>query len=390
MTISLRNMTCEPGRILATNRVLCRMRTTRLLIGIPVWLMLSACGKTPSQPSAAPSQAPPPTPPPGAALTSVRVSGPTRVAPGEIARYTATADYADGASKDVTETAEWKPTHDQTWLPIYFTGPAVAQGANRGETNVGAYIGGKVGLLHVLVLDAGTFKLTGVVSESIGGGIPEVAVDVMSGTGAGLHSTTNGRGEYALYGVAGEVRLRASAEGFVTQIRDLVVTSDAASDAFALTPIDRPADISGLWTMTLEPSRSCRDGLPAIATGRTYQVEFIQDGIRLKVRTTSPTLQVYNPDANGNGGSILGSHVRFTFVGDTDYGDWSSTDLIDHLSPTETFGFDGTVNGTVSGSEIRATMNGDLVYMNVSLPTTSPWAPTWYCRAADHVVTLRR
>jgi hypothetical protein len=102
MTISLRNMTCEPGRILATNRVLCRMRTTRLLIGIPVWLMLSACGKTPSQPSAAPSQAPPPTPPPGAALTSVRVSGPTRVAPGETARYTATADYADGASKDVT------------------------------------------------------------------------------------------------------------------------------------------------------------------------------------------------------------------------------------------------------------------------------------------------
>jgi hypothetical protein len=60
------------------------------------------------------------------------------------------------------------------------------------------------------------------------------------------------------------------------------------------------------------------------------------------------------------------------------------------LSPTETFGFDGTVNGTVSGPEIRATMNGDLVYMNASLPATAPWKPTWYCRATDHVVTLRR
>jgi hypothetical protein len=364
------------------------MRTTRLLIGIPVWLISSACGKSPSQPSAAPSQAPPTTPPPAVAVASVRVTGPPRVALGETVRYTATADYSDGSSKDVTETAEWKPSPNQTWLPIYFTGPAVAQGANRGETNVGAYFGGKVGLLHVLVLDAGTFKLTGVVSGSSGGGIPDVAVDVVSGTGAGLHSITNGGGEYVLYGVAGEIRLRASAEGFATQVRDLVVTSDAASDAFALTPIDRPTDISGFWTMTLAPSPSCREGLPEIARGRAYQVEFIQEGIGLKVKTSSPTLQVYNPDENK--GTILGSHLRFTFFGDTDYGDWSSTDLIDHLSPTETLGFDGTVNGTVRGSEIGATMNGDLVYMNASLPATTLWGPTWYCRATDHVVTLRR
>ena len=76
-----------------------------------------------------------------------------------------------------------------------------------------------------------------------------------------------------------------------------------------------------------------------------------------------------------SGGTITG----------VDYGEWSSPDLYDHLSATETFGFDGSVDGTVTGSEIRGTMNGDLVYWNA--PT---YGPAWYCRATNHVVILRR
>ena len=81
------------------------------------------------------------------------------------------------------------------------------------------------------------------------------------------------------------------------------------------------------------------------------------------------------------------SRVRLQFVGDTDYGDWSSPDIYDHLSSTEQFGFDGTVDAIVAGSEIRRTLNGDLVYFNSE---TDKNAPGWYCRARDHVVTLRR
>jgi hypothetical protein len=237
---------------------------------------------------------------------------------------------------------------------------------------------------HVLVLESGTFKLSGVVSESDGGPLEGVTVEVLSGTGSGLHATTDGQGRYALYGVAGLVRLHASADGFTPQDHDVVVTGNDATDGFALTTVERSADISGVWTMTVEPSPGCRAGLPAIAHGRTYQLQLTQQGIRLQVRISSPTLQMFNPDENY--GSIVGSRVRLYFIGDTDYGDgWSTTDIHDHLSPTETFGFDGIFDGTAAGSEIRGTMNGDLVYWNAVRFT-----PEWYCRAKDHVVTLRR
>ena len=60
---------------------------------ITTWLVLAACGKSPSAPSSsgqggAPSAA--------ATITAVQVTGPARVAPGEIATYVAMATYSDG------------------------------------------------------------------------------------------------------------------------------------------------------------------------------------------------------------------------------------------------------------------------------------------------------
>jgi hypothetical protein len=268
---------------------------------------------------------------------------------------------------------------------IRFTsaGVAVADASGRGETPVSALYGGKSGSIQVLVLETGSFKLSGVVSESGGGSLDGVTVAVLSGTGQDLQATTGGHGHYALYGVAGPVRLRAAADGFAPQVHDVVVVGNDATDTFALTRLAAPADVSGVWTMTVSPSPSCRAGLPVIARGRTYQVQFTQQDTHLQVEISSPTLQVFNP--YGNDDSILGSRVRFIFVGDTDYGEWSTPALYDHLSATETFGFDGSVDGTVTGSEIRGTMNGDLVYWNA--PT---YGPAWYCRATNHVVILRR
>jgi hypothetical protein len=364
------------GRIVGVGAFICAVSTCArtVVFAFVVAVASSSCNRSPVAPAGQPSVP---------SLTSVRVSGPTSIAPGETARYTASAEYSDGSSKDVTNTASWWPESDKTWFPIHFTSPGVALGANRGEVNIAARVDGKVAYFHVLVLESGTFKLGGVVSEPGGGSLEGVTVEVLSGTGRGLQARTDGQGRYALYGVAGLVRLHASADGFTPQDHDVVVTSNDAMDSFALTTVERPADVSGVWTMTVEPSPSCRAGLPDIAHGRTYQVQLIQQGTRLQVRTSSPTLQVFNPD--GDYGTIFGSHVRLHFVGDTDYGDWSTPDLYDHLSPTEKFGFDGSVDGTVTGSEIRGTMNGDLVYWNA--PT---YGPAWYCRATDHGVILRR
>jgi hypothetical protein len=155
-------------------------------------------------------------------------------------------------------------------------------------------------------------------------------------------------------------------------------------------PIDTPADVSGGWTMTIGPSPSCRAGLPEIARGRSYHLDFRQQGTGLQITLSAPTLKVNNPHLHA--GIVLGSRIRLVVFGDTGdfsrtYVDWSAPDIVDHLGPTELFGFDGVVNARVAGSLIHATLSGDLVYHNSQ---TDRNEPTWYCRAQDHQITLRR
>jgi hypothetical protein len=224
------------------------------------------------------------------------------------------------------------------------------------------------------------------VTESGAGPLGGATVEVTAGTGQGLRARTNENGRYTLLGVAGPVQLRASADGFAQQVLNVVVTGHGVTHTFALTPVEATTDVAGMWTMRIVPSPICRAGLPEVARGRPYQVELIQLGTRLQLRMSGPTLTVNNP--SWHGGTVLGSHVRLTFAGDTNYGEWIFPDIVDHPSSTELFGFDGTVDAIVAGSEIRGTLNGDLVYFNLE---TDKWEqPGWYCRARDHVVTLRR
>jgi hypothetical protein len=330
-----------------------------------------------------------PTSPSEVTLLGIRVSGPQTVAPGETAHYTATAEYSDGSSKDVTAGALWSPTYSETWDPVSragfalsFTSPGVTAAGIRGERNLFALYEGKRGMLNVLVLEPETFKLSGVVTDSSGGSLDEVTVEVLSGTGNGLKATTNNIGQFRLYGVSGPVQLRTSAEGFQAEMRDVVVTGNEGSEPFALTPVETPADVSGIWTMTVRSSPRCRAGLPDIAQGRTYEVRLMQQGTTLHWRMSSPTLE--RDVASSFGNTVLGSSVRLLLPGDTDEGEYTSPALYDRLSPGEFFGFTGLAEGTITVSEIRMALNGSLTH----------WIDrvgfAWYCRATDHIVTLRR
>ena len=394
MTIRLRNMTRERGSILATNRGLRRMRYEIIALTI---LAVSG-GDSPTRvPGSRPassarsggSHAGPHAGPPRRrrrrrhahvpASSSGRRASPRAKPP----RTPHSRRYTEG-SDNVTATSSWNPQSNPPWSPIYFTAPGVALGTRPGEGIVGRTWAAERPP-WVFVLEAGTFKLTGVLSETHGQTLPGVSIDVIGGTGRGLHTTTDMNGRYTLYGVAGRVQLRASADGLAAVTREVEVLSDSESDAFVRISILAPGDISGPWTMTLSPAVNCPAGFPEIATGRTYEVRFSQTGTHLKVATSSPTLEVRNPDENY--GTIFGSSLRFSFIGDTEYGGWSSADPIDHLSATERLEFDGTVVGTVTGSEIRARMDGDLVFWDEH---SRGWSPSWYCRNANHLVTLRR
>lgn len=349
------------------------------MVGFTLLLAAAAggCDRSPTSPPPAESGG-------GRSLERLTIGGPLSIAPGETARYTATAHYSNGSSEDVTAVASWTPPAHAS-SPLRFTTAGVASAVRPGENIVTATYGAKAASMHVLVLPPGTFKLSGTIAEAGGGPLSGVTVEVVSGTGQGLQTITESQGRYALYGVAGQVGVRASADGFTPQVREVVVNGSDATEGFALVPAEMPADVSGLWTMTLFASQGCRAGLPEIAKGRAYGVQLIQQGTALRVGISGPTVQHVTPSQHF--GSVFGSRVLLSIVGDTDYGDWTTPDFYDLLSPTETLGFSGRAEGTVTSAEIRATMYGDLAYWNSNVQT---FVPTWNCRARDHELILRR
>ena len=336
-------------------------------------LAVSSCDRSPTSPPVRPDAAP--------TLTRVSVSGPPVIAPGETGHYIATAHYSDQSSRDVTTSAVWTVANPSlTALTFVSAGEALA--VRPGESPIRALFESSWGGFPVLVLYAGTFKLSGVVSDSGGGLLPDVTVEVVTGIGQGLRTTTGAQGQYALYGVAGSLQLRALAEGFTPQVREVIVAGNDGNGSFALVPAGVPADISGIWTMTVAPAAECRSGLPPAAQGRSYRAQIAQRGTRVEAAITSPTISTRSYP---NPGSVFGSQLRLVFPGDTGYDGWSTPGFYDQLSSTEQFGFSGFVDGTVSGNQIRATLNGDLVYWNART-----FEPTWYCRSIEHVVILQR
>lgn len=212
--------------------------------------LLPACGKTETPIQPEPVQKAPPV------LTAIRLSGPTTLAPGATGQFTAIAERSDGSSEDVTATASWHigwsgPDHNHTGPNVLrLVGPGTVQGVALGEASVNVQIPSQSyspptsPIVHehvqlsVLVLEPGTFRISGTVTSA---GVPEsAAIEIVTGTGSGLRTTTSNNfgmvGQYALYGAAGNVELRASASGFDQQIRRLVVTDNTSSD-FYLNPV---------------------------------------------------------------------------------------------------------------------------------------------------------
>lgn len=357
-------------------------------LGVFVLLLTSACGADHSPMPTSPA----PALPADVRLISVRISGPASVAPGSTAEYAAIAQYSDGSTKDVTAEASWTP-NNKAQFPIYFTTAGIAEAVTYGEQEIGAQyystltLSGSAGWtsarLTVLAVGPGTYKFGGTVLNSRGGVIGGAVIEVLSGTGKGLKATTDSEGRYALFGVAGAIRVRTTAEGFAEDVQDLNVIQNEVAP-LSLTPLADPVDVSGNWTLTVTPASGCRAGLPDVAKNRTYEMTLSQQGMNLQWTLMSETLEHGRARSWTFGNAVIGSRVRFLFVGDTDEGEFVSPSIIDLLSPTEWFGFSGFVEATVSHSEIRGTLNGSLVYW------TQPPSAGWHCTRTDHVVTLRR
>lgn len=324
---------------------------------------------------------------------ALTITGPTLLAPGQTAAFTATALFSDGTSSDVTGSAIWTPvTSVCQGCPFSFSSRGIGEGVRPGG-EIAHVSYAKPGVnrtvtadLPVDVLSPGTFKITGTLTAN---GAPTSAkVEVVSGAGTGLQITSFG--SYALYGVAGAIQLQVSSDGFVSQTRDVSVNGPGVTSDFSLVLVNTPTDVGGDWTMTLVgPSNSCSAGFPAAAHNRTYRLHMTQSVRNLDVTISGPSVEVV--EQFNNDGVIDGDKLLLDFMdGLDDFTGANYTNIFDHVTAADTISFAGRLTGTVSGSEVASSFAGEIRYWsgaNLGRPTG---APTWACRAADHVVTLRR
>jgi hypothetical protein len=335
-----------------------RLRTTVAFLVVGLAGTAWGCSKTPVSPD----------PPSKATVKAVRISGPASIGPGATGQFTAVAEYSDGTSGDVTATTAWATSESAIlFFPPGSSGRATA--IRRGEADITAAIGGQGSGVHVMVLEPGTYRLSGTVNDGVGT-VSNAAVEVVAGIGNGLQTVTDPLGRYALYGVAGTVDVRVTADGFNQQTVPVAVSENAIADV-SLRPVAASIDLAGAWALTFTASAVCSAQLPAIARERQFAIDVIQRGVRVELHIAGL--------AGFLDGRLTGTSLGISMEGDNG--------IFQAIPGPATLGIDGIVVASLQDQdqEFRGTLNGAFsIYGGANGPSVIT------CRDRGHQFVMRR
>ena len=344
-----------------------RLGVAALLIVVAI---MTACDDSPTQPS---------TP----RATAVRVEGPASVAPGATAQFRAIATFNNGNTEDVTAQAGWRSTNTSV-LVVGAGGVATARAL--GEAQVSAQYQNPRGNVVVFVLEPGTFRVAGRVTDSNGIGLPGARVTVLAGNGTGLSATTDNAGSYALYGVSGSVQLEVTLNGF-ENVRQSIDINNHSTANIQLTPLIAPTNISGDWQLTISAAASCGSLLAPDVLTRSYRVTLTQTGTFVFVQIKSPPL------VNGLSGRVIGSSVTIAAPIDDSYYPYYGVrfySLIETLGPGRFLALGGTMRGDRVDAVVSGTLDGEFALYRNYDGSTAVWNRETACPRADHTFRLDR
>ena len=341
------------------------MRTRILVVAAAFAVGFVACGGDDGPRS--------PVNPSPATLRSVSIAGPAEVAPGTTNQYTATGQYSDGTTRDLTTSASW----NSFTAPLRHVGGGRFQAFEAGDGRVNANVPGRSASFPVIVITPGTFKLSGTIRDA-SGTVENVVIEVTSGTGTGLSTKSTFNGRYALFGVAGVVGLRASAPGYTTQELQVTVDSHGVRDV-DISPVSEPVDVSGNWTLVVTTSSACSEMWPAQARKREVAATVTQQGTRLTIRFPNAM-----QPSNNNPARIAGPAFSMNLYYDDYYLDYS---LMERISSTELVGINGDLTGTATSTSISGELVGNVNYYQSS--SNFPRGTPSSC-AADRQFEFRR
>jgi hypothetical protein len=359
------------------------MQKPALPSGFTVALVLAcvlvACDSGPTSPSV---PLPPPAGTPGGSvlLSWLEITGPATVAPDSTEQFRAIAHYSDSTTRDVTNDANWQSS-DVSVLSISATGLATAR--ERGEATITARFQDRSSVKGgVMVLPPGTYRVMGFVRDA---GVPVMGarVEVASGSAQGLGVTADGA--YKLYGVAGDVELRARKEGYRENTQRLRITGHQVVDFHLELSVPRE-EVAGRYTLTIAAAEDCRAALPEAARARTYTTVLVQKGAVLEGTLEGAEFYVESYGTlNRFSGTVQPERVTIRFNPPFDYF-FYLPDVLERLTtPTSTYlAIVGDVVTTASGGRRSGALNGVIETMDSSFRRIVS------CRSRNHQFVLSR
>ena len=306
-------------------------------------------------------------------LTQITINGPTTVHIGETSQYTATGQYSDGSTRDVTTEATW--TGSTSMLDVLgsgrYTGRASGlAGLGARLLNRSAFIG------SIIVVPPGTYRLAGTVRDS---GLA-VNAPVLIEDSLGYRTVPTANGLYSVFGVAGDTRITVAKDGYHPQTKHLAISSHQVLD-FALEPSRPRSDLSGRYQLTIAAAAECTT-LPADVRSRSFIAVVEQQGPTLTVRLDSGQFFTQGGRTFDRfTGFVEPNQVVFNLspsVADPYYYYYYLPDVIEILGTNAVYGFQGRVI-TPLGERLSNTFNGFIARY-----TSTPFRTTAQCLSDLH------
>jgi Bacterial Ig-like domain (group 2) len=336
-----------------------------ILLGI----VLASCdGKERSSQPTSPSPLTPAAP----LITRLAVIVPDSIPPGESVQLTANAIRSDNSVENVTAQAQWSSSNMRV-IEVSSTG--IAKAVAVGEAFVNARYQSHGATARTLVLPAGTFRLTGTVTES-GFGLSGVTL-----TAGDQTTVTNAVGGYVFYGVGGHVVIHAQRDGYFNKLVEVDVLENRSFD-FDMVASRQRMDLRGDYMLTIGGG-VCPPTFTPAASVRTYSANVTQDGARVTVTLGGADFIITRGRGNHFDGFLdPGDNLTFA-IGDVGYYYYyGQYDIVERFGETSALIVSGHATARPSSSGVSGTMTGSIM---LAQGTTTPFNRIQSsCSAANH------
>jgi hypothetical protein len=330
--------------------------------------LVAACGEDPKLPAG----------PSGPSFVAVTITGgPSTLAPGQSAQYTASVRLSDGTVQTATQAGvRWLPGNLMV-LRADASGRVTAL-EKLGDTTLTAAVGDRDvrteirSTMEITVVPEGTYRVVGQVTEAESPSLGIFGARVAVTPGA-LVTATDSAGRYKLYGVPADANIRVTAEGYLPYERPVRLTGHATEDV-PLTLSGSRLTIDGPYTLAIDVVNTCT-GLSQDLLHRSYQAVVTQTGPVVEVLLTEPRFRL-NETGRGNRftGRVAGTVASFTLssfdpesyavVGPTDY-----PNVVERLASGSLLVVQGTAVATASAGGLSGTLTGQLAGWGPGFPT---------------------